>query len=83
MSASDYVVFGGKLKMPGLLEFEDPENLHVVGRFVVYEDAYKAWQSEAHRTVDDAHACYVVKKSTDDLVVDLAGKCPALEKLTS
>jgi hypothetical protein len=83
MSTGDYVVFGGKLKMPGTLEFEDPVNLHVVGRYEVYEDAYKAWQSEAYHTIDDAHACYVAKSVSDELVVELAAKCPALAKLAS
>lgn len=79
--ADKYLVFGGKLKMPGVLEFHDEDKLHVVGSFEEYDDAYKAWQSEAYHTIDDAHACYVVKKASDPVVVDLAPKCPALASI--
>ncbi|MBO9428787.1 DUF4170 domain-containing protein [Sulfitobacter sp. R18_1] len=81
MATEDYVVFGGKLKMPGTLEFHDPDKLHVVGRFAEYDDAYKAWQSHAYSTIDDAHACYVAKKVSDEVVTWHAEKCPELKTI--
>jgi hypothetical protein len=81
MAGKNYVVFGGKLKMPGVLEFHNENKLHVIGAYYQYEDAYQAWQSEAYRTIDDAHACYVAKKVTDPLVVSLSEKCTDLASI--
>jgi hypothetical protein len=53
-------VFGGRVKDPRGLEFEDPTALHVVGVFPDYASAEAAWRSEAQRTVDDAQMKYVV-----------------------
>ncbi len=55
-----HLVFGGRVKDPRGLEFEDPTALHVVGVFPDYASAEVAWRSEAQRTVDDAQMKYVV-----------------------
>lgn len=55
-----HLVFGGRVKDPRGLDFEDPERLHVVGIFPDYDSAEAAWRSEAQRTVDDAAMKYVV-----------------------
>ncbi len=55
-----HLVFGGRVKDPRGVEFEDPAALHVVGIFPSYAEAEAAWRSEAQRTVDDAAMKYVV-----------------------
>ncbi len=55
-----HLVFGGRVKDPRGLEFENPEALHIVGIFPDYASAEAAWRGEAQRTVDDAAMKYVV-----------------------
>jgi hypothetical protein len=55
-----HLVFGGRVKDPMTLEFEDLGNLDVVGFFNDYKSAEKAWRAAAQRTVDDAEMKYVV-----------------------
>ncbi|MEX6723009.1 DUF4170 domain-containing protein [Parapedomonas caeni] len=55
-----HLVFGGRVKDPRGLEFEDLNNLEVVGFFPDYASAEKAWRSAAQRTVDDAQMKFVV-----------------------
>jgi hypothetical protein len=55
-----HLVFGGRVKDPRGLDFEDPTALHVVGIYPDYASAEAAWRSEAQRTVDDAAMKYVV-----------------------
>jgi hypothetical protein len=55
-----HLVFGGRVKDPTGLEFEDLNALHVVGIFPNYRQAEAAWRSAAQRTVDDAQMKYVV-----------------------
>ncbi len=55
-----HLVFGGRVKDPQGLEFENLEALDVVGFFQDYGEAEKAWRSAAQRTVDDAEMKYVV-----------------------
>jgi hypothetical protein len=55
-----HLVFGGELTHPGTTEFRDPTNLHIVGIFPDYASAYRAWKTEAQRTVDNAHMRYVI-----------------------
>lgn len=55
-----HLVFGGRVKDPRGLEFEDPAALHVVGIYPDYASAEAAWRGEAQRTVDDAAMKYVV-----------------------
>lgn len=55
-----HLVFGGRVKDPRGLEFEDPDALHIVGIYPDYASAEAAWRGEAQRTVDDAAMKYVV-----------------------
>jgi Domain of unknown function (DUF4170) len=55
-----HLVFGGRVKDPRGMDFEDPDNLHIVGIYPDYASAESAWRSEAQRTVDDAAMKYVV-----------------------
>jgi hypothetical protein len=55
-----HLVFGGRVKDPTGLEFEDLNALHIVGIFPNYRLAEAAWRSAAQRTVDDAQMKYVV-----------------------
>jgi hypothetical protein len=55
-----HLVFGGRVKDPRGLEFEDLSALDLVGVFPDYSSAEKAWRSNAQRTVDDAAMKYVV-----------------------
>ncbi|MEO0500192.1 MAG: DUF4170 domain-containing protein [Pseudomonadota bacterium] len=55
-----HLVFGGRVKDPRGLDFEDPTALDVVGIFPNYAAAEKAWRANAQRTVDDAEMRYLV-----------------------
>ena len=55
-----HLVFGGELKRGTMTDFKDPSNLHVVGIFPSYGEAYKAWQSVARATIDDATIRYFI-----------------------
>lgn len=55
-----HLVMGGRVKDPRTMEFEDPENIHMVGIFSSYDAAAEAWRANAQRTVDDAEMKYVV-----------------------
>lgn len=55
-----HLVFGGELTSPSGTEFVDPAQIHVVGLFPDYASAYRAWKSEAQRTVDHATTRYFI-----------------------
>lgn len=55
-----HLVFGGRVRDPRGLEFEDLSALDVVGIFPDYASAEVAWRARAQRTVDDAAMRYVV-----------------------
>jgi hypothetical protein len=55
-----HLVFGGRVKDPQGVEFEDLNKVDVVGFFEDYKSAEKAWRGAAQRTVDDAQMKYVV-----------------------
>jgi hypothetical protein len=55
-----HLVFGGRVKDPQTLDFQDSSALDVVGIFPDYASAEKAWRGAAQRTVDDAEMKYVV-----------------------
>jgi hypothetical protein len=55
-----HLVFGGELIDPSKSEFKDVSDLHIVGIFPKYEEAYNAWKAEAQRTVDNAHMRYFI-----------------------
>ena len=55
-----HLVFGGRVKDPRTLDFEDLSKLEVVGIFPDLASAEKAWRAAAQRTVDDAEMRFVV-----------------------
>ena len=55
-----HLVFGGRVKDPQGLDFQDLDALHIVGLFPDYASALDAWRANAQRTVDDAEMKYVV-----------------------
>jgi hypothetical protein len=55
-----HLVFGGRVKDPQGLEFEDLNQIDTVGYFADYKSAEKAWRGAAKRTVDDAQMKYVI-----------------------
>jgi hypothetical protein len=55
-----HLVFGGRVKDPRTLEFDDLSKLEVVGFYEDYASAEKAWRAAAQRTVDDAEMRFVV-----------------------
>lgn len=55
-----HLVFGGELVSTQGTAFKDPDNIHIVGMFPNYDDAYKAWKAEAQRTVDEAQTRYFI-----------------------
>ena len=55
-----HLVFGGTLTDPASTEFTDPSAIHIVGLFPDYASAYRAWKTEAQRTVDQADTRYFI-----------------------
>lgn len=55
-----HLVFGGRVRDPQGLDFEDPSKLDIVGIFPDYKSAENAWRDRAQRSVDDAEMRYVV-----------------------
>lgn len=54
-----HLVFGGKVKDPQTLDFDDA-TIKIVGIYPEYAAAEKAWRSAAQSTVDDAEMKFVV-----------------------
>ena len=55
-----HLVFGGRVKDPMTLDFNDLKSIDIVGMFPSYAAAEKAWRAAAQKTVDDAEMKYVV-----------------------
>ncbi len=55
-----HLVFGGRVKDPQGLEFEDLNAIDFVGLFPDYASAESAWRSSSQRSIDDAEMKYVV-----------------------
>lgn len=55
-----HLVFGGRVRDPQTLDFDDLASIEVIGIFPDYATAEKAWRAAAQRTVDDAEMKYVV-----------------------
>jgi len=55
-----HLVFGGELVDPQSTQFRNVDDIHVVGIFPDYANAYAAWKAEAQRTVDNAHMRYFI-----------------------
>jgi hypothetical protein len=55
-----HLVFGGRVKDPQGLDFEDLKAIDFVGLFPDYASAESAWRSSSQRSIDDAEMKYVV-----------------------
>ena len=55
-----HLVMGGRVTDPRSLQFENLDEIDVVGIYPDYNSAVDAWRSAAQRTVDDAEMKYVV-----------------------
>lgn len=55
-----HLVFGGELIDPSQNVFKDVADIHIVGMYPNYDEAYNAWKAEAQRTVDNAHMRYFI-----------------------
>ena len=55
-----HLVMGGRVVDPQGVEFQDLNDIHIVGVFSSYAEAEDAWRAHAQRTVDDAEMKYVI-----------------------
>ena len=55
-----HLVMGGRVVDPQGVEFQDLNDIHIVGIFPNYAEAEDAWRAHAQRTVDDAEMKYVI-----------------------
>jgi hypothetical protein len=55
-----HLVFGGHVKDPQGVEFDDLNHLDIVGIYPNNAEALDAWRSKAHGSVDDANMKYVL-----------------------
>jgi hypothetical protein len=55
-----HLVMGGRVTDPQTIEFQDLDQVHIVGLFPNYAAAEEAWRANAQRTVDDAEMKYVI-----------------------
>jgi Domain of unknown function (DUF4170) len=55
-----HLVMGGRVKDPRGLEFENLDQMDLVGVYDNFEEAEDAWRGKAQLTVDDAEMKYVV-----------------------
>lgn len=55
-----HLVFGGRVRDPQGVDFEDLSDVDIVGIFPDYRSAEEAWRAKAQLTVDDAHMKYVI-----------------------
>lgn len=55
-----HLVFGGRLRDPRKLEFEDLDELDIVGIYPEFESAEAAWRGASQQRVDDAMYRYVI-----------------------
>jgi hypothetical protein len=55
-----HLVMGGRVVDPQGVEFQDLNDIHIVGIYPNYAAAEDAWRAHAQRTVDDAEMKYVI-----------------------
>lgn len=55
-----HLVFGGRVKDPRTLDFQDLKSIDLVGVYDSYAAAEEAWRGKAQSTVDDAEMRYVI-----------------------
>ena len=68
-----HLVMGGRVVDPQGVEFQDLNDIHIVGVFPNYAAAEEAWRAHAQRTVDDAEMKYVIVHLHRLLEPDLKG----------
>ncbi len=55
-----HLVMGGRVIDPQGVEFQDLNEIDIVGIYPSYAAAEDAWRAQAQRTVDDAEMKYVI-----------------------
>ena len=55
-----HLVMGGRVVDPQGVEFQNLDEIDIVGVFPDYASAEEAWRGHAQRTVDDAEMKYVI-----------------------
>ena len=55
-----HLVMGGRVSDPRGVDFQNLDELDIVGVFPNYAAAEEAWRGRAQRTVDDAEMKYVI-----------------------
>ena len=55
-----HMVLGGRLKDATSTEFENLDDVDIVGLYPNYEAARVAWQAKAYATIDDAMTRYFI-----------------------
>lgn len=55
-----HLVFGGKVKDPRAVDFDDLDSVEVVGIYPNYQAAYDAWRGKSQSSIDDAYTKYVI-----------------------
>jgi len=55
-----HLVIGGRLKNTTSTEFEDLDQVEVVGVYPNYQTAHNAWKAKAYATIDDALTRYFI-----------------------
>ncbi|MBL4748585.1 MAG: DUF4170 domain-containing protein [Magnetovibrio sp.] len=55
-----HIVFGGRVKDPQGVEFDDLSHIDIVGVFPNNAEALSAWRQKSQLNVDDAYMKYVV-----------------------
>ncbi|MEO0439790.1 MAG: DUF4170 domain-containing protein [Pseudomonadota bacterium] len=55
-----HLVMGGRVKDPRGLDYENLDEVDLVGVYKGYDEAEEVWRGYAQRTVDDAEMKYVV-----------------------
>jgi hypothetical protein len=55
-----HLVMGGRVVDPQGHEFQNLDEIHLVGVYPDYDSAENAWRAQAQRTVDDAEMKYVI-----------------------
>ena len=68
-----HLVMGGRVTDPQGVEFQDLNEIDIVGIFPNYAAAEDAWRARAQKTVDDAEMKYVVVHLHRLLEPDLKG----------
>ena len=69
-----HLVMGGRVVDPQGVEFQNLDDIHVVGIYPNYATAEDAWRAHAQRTVDDAEMKYEIVHLHRLLEPELSGE---------